>query len=269
MLDLIAADTLEAKRTVANIASFLRFAADWQAANPRGTLAGFVDYLDAYQAAGGELPTSVELSEDVDGVRLMTLYQAKGLEFPIVFVPDLLDEEWPVKEQGGGWFPRELLREAVPGGDIHIDEERRLLYVAMTRAQERLILTTHGGPGATEAPSLFVGELLDGAGEDGPWTVDRTGASATSEPATPRRGRRAMRRGRRRVRPPGHAAADRARATAGAAAAGERAGRAAGGDDRRRSRGRRRPRAVRGRARRVGRRRDVGATRRAPRASTR
>ena len=42
MLDLIAADTLEAKRTVANIASFLRFAADWQAANPRGTLAGFV-----------------------------------------------------------------------------------------------------------------------------------------------------------------------------------------------------------------------------------
>ncbi len=55
-------------------------------------------YLDAYQAAGGELPTSVELSEDVDGVRLMTLYQAKGLEFPIVFVPSLLDGEWPTKE---------------------------------------------------------------------------------------------------------------------------------------------------------------------------
>ena len=35
---------------VANIASFLRFAADWQAAHPQGTLAGFVDYLDAYQA---------------------------------------------------------------------------------------------------------------------------------------------------------------------------------------------------------------------------
>ena len=89
VLDLIAADTLEAKRTVTNIASFLRFAADWQAANPRGTLSGFVAYLDAYQAAGGELPTSVELAEDVDGVRLMTLYQAKGLEFPIVFVPSL------------------------------------------------------------------------------------------------------------------------------------------------------------------------------------
>ena len=85
------------KRTVANIASFLRFAADWQAANPSGTLAGFVAYLDAYQAAGGELPTSVELTEDVDGVRLMTLYQAKGLEFPIVIVPQLLDGEWPTQ----------------------------------------------------------------------------------------------------------------------------------------------------------------------------
>ena len=100
VLDLIAADTLESKRTVTNIASFLRFAADWQAANPNGTLAGFVAYLDAYQAAGGELPTSVELSEDVDGVRLMTLYQAKGLEFPIVFVPNLLDGEWPVEGAG-------------------------------------------------------------------------------------------------------------------------------------------------------------------------
>jgi DNA helicase-2/ATP-dependent DNA helicase PcrA len=166
VLDLIAADTLESKRTVTNIASFLRFAADWQASNAKGTLAGFVAYLDAYKGAGGELPTSVELSEDVDGVRLMTLYQAKGLEFPIVIVPHLLDGEWPTKERGGGAFPPELLREAVPIGDIHLDEERRLLYVAMTRAQERLILTTHGGPSAAKEASGFVGEVLDGAGSE-------------------------------------------------------------------------------------------------------
>src|SRR3954452_7438093 len=173
VLDMIAADTLESKRTVTNIASFMRFAADWQAENPRGTLADFVAYLDAYQAAGGELPTSVELTEDVEGVRLMTLYQAKGLEFPIVFVPCLLDGEWPVREGGDGLFPRELLREAVPAGDIHTDEERRLLYVAMTRAQERLILSTHGGAGAKEA-SRFVGEILDGRGAE-VRVIDRVG----------------------------------------------------------------------------------------------
>ncbi len=179
VLDLIAADTLESKRTVTNIASFLRFAADWQSANSNGTLAGFIAYLDAYQAAGGELPTSVELSEDVDGVRLMTLYQAKGLEFPIVFVPNLVDGEWPVREQGDGLFPRELLREAVPTGDIHTDEERRLLYVAMTRAQERLILTTHGGAAAKKGASRFVGEILDGAGLE-VQQVDRTASAPTT-----------------------------------------------------------------------------------------
>ncbi len=176
VLDLIAADTLEAKRTVTNIASFLRFAADWQSANSNGTLAGFIAYLDAYQAAGGELPTSVELSEDVDGVRLMTLYQAKGLEFPIVFVPNLVDGEWPVREQGDGLFPRELLREAVPTGDIHTDEERRLLYVAMTRAQDRLILTTHGGAAAKKGASRFVGEILNGAGME-IQQIDRTASA--------------------------------------------------------------------------------------------
>ena len=177
ILDLVAADTLESKRSVANIASLLRFAADWQAANPGGTLETFIAYLDAYQGAGGELPTSVELSEDVEGVRLMTLYQAKGLEFPVVIVPHLLEGEWPTREGGDGLLPRELLREAIPEGDIHTDEERRLLYVAMTRAQERLVLTTHGGPAATKEASPFIAELLAGAGSE-LVVVDRTVAAA-------------------------------------------------------------------------------------------
>ena len=100
VLDLLAIDSLEAKRTIANIGSFMRFAQDWQAEHPRGASADFVDYLDAYQAAGGELPTSVEASEDLVGVQLMTLYQAKGLEFDHVFVPQLLKDEWPTREWG-------------------------------------------------------------------------------------------------------------------------------------------------------------------------
>ena len=243
MLDLIAADTLESKRTVTNIASFMRFAADWQAANPNGTLAGFVAYLDAYQAAGGELPTSVELSEDVDGVRLMTLYQAKGLEFPIVFVPNLLEGEWPTKEQSGGLFPRELLREAVPAGDIHTDEERRLLYVAMTRAQDRLILTTHGGPAATKAavpvhrpdprwrgrrgaPGRSNGEHGDGPGRS---------TRTTEVSLAPDHGGGRGHRSTDRRSPARHAAAVGAGAPPRAAPARERAGRAHGGDQHRRS----------------------------------
>ncbi len=145
-----------------------------------------MDYLDAYQAAGGELPTSVELSEDVQGVRLMTLYQAKGLEFPHVFIPQLLDGEWPTREGWSGYFPPELLREPIEGEDLHTEEERRLLYVAMTRAQESLVLTTYGGLAAREkACSLFVNEILSG---DHPEVdlVDRANQWVLAEP---RRGR--------------------------------------------------------------------------------
>ena len=173
VLDMVAVGSTDAHRIVANIASFLRFAADWQAEHPDGNLGGFVDYLDAYQAAGGELPTSVELTEDVEGVRLMTLYQAKGLEFRHVFIPQLLVDEWPTREGFASSFPEELLRERIEGEEIHTQEERRLLYVAMTRAQDRLMLTTHGGPSAEKKASQFIGELLQG--EDAEVArVDRT-----------------------------------------------------------------------------------------------
>ena len=131
MLDLVGADTLgrAARRWRTSRASCASRRTGSRRI-PSGSLGGFVDYLDAYQEAGGDLPTSVELSEDVEGVRLMTLYQAKGLEFPIVVVPQLLKDEWPAREGGAAYFPKELLREPIPGGDIHAEEERRLLYVA-------------------------------------------------------------------------------------------------------------------------------------------
>ncbi|MGC8633595.1 MAG: ATP-dependent helicase [Candidatus Limnocylindrales bacterium] len=166
LLDRLASPSVEQQREIAEIAALLRFAADWQHEHPARALADFLEYLDAYQSAGGELPTGVELAEDVAGVRLMTLYQAKGLEFPHVFVPYLLDGEWPVHEQGGSLFPRELLREPVPGGDIHTEEERRLLYVAMTRARETLTLTTHRGPTVERDESGFLAELRAGAGPE-------------------------------------------------------------------------------------------------------
>jgi DNA helicase-2/ATP-dependent DNA helicase PcrA len=167
ILDLISADTRDSQRIAVNLASFLRFTSDWQAAFPAGHLTQFVDYLDAYQEAGGELPTSVELSEDVDGVRLMTVYQAKGLEFPIVIVPGLLEREWPSTGGSGDLFPADLLREGRPSPDFNLEEERRLLYVAITRARDRLIVTTHGGSvGQNAGPSPFIDELR-GEGPDG------------------------------------------------------------------------------------------------------
>ncbi|HLY15451.1 MAG TPA: ATP-dependent helicase, partial [Candidatus Limnocylindrales bacterium] len=194
ILDLIGTDTRESQRIAVNLASFLRFTSEWQAAFPAGHLSQFVDYLDAYQEAGGELPTSVELSEDVEGVRLMTVHQAKGLEFATVIVPRLIEREWPSTAMGGDFFPIDLLREGRPPAEFNLEEERRLLYVAMTRAMDRLVLTTHGGPAlrSNAGPSPFVAEL-SGAGLDGItpsdiWLLDRTinvGVEAAPPPGEP------------------------------------------------------------------------------------
>ncbi len=86
---------------------------------------------------------------DADALRLTTVHQAKGLEYSAVFLIGLAD----------GSFP---LRRAIEAGDV--EEERRLFYVAVTRARDELYLcfpkiNTKGGPGMLQSPSRFLQEL--------------------------------------------------------------------------------------------------------------
>ena len=86
---------------------------------------------------------------DEEAVRLTTVHQAKGLEFAAVFIIGLAD----------GLFP---LRRAVEAGDV--EEERRLFYVAVTRARDELYLcfpkvNTKGGPSMLLSPSRFLEEV--------------------------------------------------------------------------------------------------------------
>ena len=57
-------------------------------------------------------------------------------------MPQRLKDELPAREYGSGLCPKNLFKEAVPLGDIHTEEERRLIYVALTRARDRLATTT-------------------------------------------------------------------------------------------------------------------------------
>jgi DNA helicase-2/ATP-dependent DNA helicase PcrA len=86
---------------------------------------------------------------DADALRLTTVHQAKGLEFSAVFLIGLAD----------GSFP---LRRAIEAGDV--EEERRLFYVAVTRARDELYLcfpkvNTKGGPAMLQSPSRFLTEI--------------------------------------------------------------------------------------------------------------
>ena len=94
---------------------------------------------DAYEEFEGEP------SVDLDAVDILTVHQAKGLEWPVVFLPSLTQGRFPSKRAGEEqeWllpddvFPK-AVRERYEGGD---EEERRLLYVAMTRARDALYLS--------------------------------------------------------------------------------------------------------------------------------
>jgi DNA helicase-2/ATP-dependent DNA helicase PcrA len=100
-----------------------------------------------------------------DAVRIMTVHQAKGLQWPVVFIPQLVKNRFPAKGGGGrtAWhlLPAEAFENAVryKGG---IEDERRLFYVAATRAQKFLHLSwaPHEGNRAAQAPSDFFDEIL-------------------------------------------------------------------------------------------------------------
>jgi DNA helicase II / ATP-dependent DNA helicase PcrA len=155
--DLIAAETSEAQRNLLAIANVMRFVAAWQGEKPRGSLIDFVSYLDLYQQAGGDLEADTVRGVEVDGVQLMTIYQAKGLEYEVVVVPRLVEGQFPDTREDDLVIPLELLKQKPPD-EFATSEERRLCFVAMTRARRQLILTTIENPAVRATPSRFVAE---------------------------------------------------------------------------------------------------------------
>jgi DNA helicase-2/ATP-dependent DNA helicase PcrA len=129
----------------------------------------FIEHLDLLIEMGDD-PSAAELDPEEDVVSLLTAHGAKGLEFPVVFVVNLVEQRFPQYNKAEGLeFPREL-RQAHAGSlgasdprEDHYREERRLAYVAMTRAKDRLVLThaaDYGGKRAAKM-SRFVSEALD------------------------------------------------------------------------------------------------------------
>lgn len=104
----------------ANVSQLINMAADMVFRGEGETLEDFLEIVSLYS-------DSDETTDD-NSVKIMTIHAAKGLEFPIVFIPGM--EE--------GIFPHER---SLAEGSAAIEEERRLFYVALTRAKEKVYLT--------------------------------------------------------------------------------------------------------------------------------
>jgi DNA helicase-2/ATP-dependent DNA helicase PcrA len=128
---------------------------DWQKA-----LKGLCWYLNAYAMGAYE----EQLPEDLRGieaVQVMTVHQAKGLEWPIVFLPCLVSRRFPSSKIGSkqDWFvPREMFDVARYEGDE--EDERRLFYVAITRARDILILSNFKRMRNRVGPSIFLSPIM-------------------------------------------------------------------------------------------------------------
>ncbi len=124
-----------------NIAKFFKEIKRFEQWTPTPMLHDVIAYLDLIQASG-EDPPSAEATDDTDAVSVLTVHKAKGLEFDTVFMVGLVDGNFPSRNRGEAIeIPDALVQEALPTGNIHLQEERRLFYVGMTRARCKLYLT--------------------------------------------------------------------------------------------------------------------------------
>ena len=113
----------------------------------------------------GETPTVTDGDwQENNAVNILTVHSCKGLEFPVVFLVNLVNERFPSRERHEQIpIPDELIKEVLPKGDYHLQEERRLFYVGMTRAKEKLYFTAsdyYGDAKRAKKISPFVMEAL-------------------------------------------------------------------------------------------------------------
>ncbi len=154
--------SLANEEKIRNVAKLFDIVRNYETLSREDRVIYFIQHLSLLIDVGDD-PATVEPDLDIPAVQVLTVHKAKGLEFDVVFMVSLVQGRFPwPKRRGVIELPDELIKDMLPSGDFHIQEERRLFYVGMTRAKKELIFTSsldYGGK-KTRKVSRFVLEAL-------------------------------------------------------------------------------------------------------------
>jgi len=161
---MLSPDTPEAEKKATNISKFFDKLKTYEVDHEDATIPAVVDWLELSTELG-ESPLAADIDwTDINAVNILTAHSAKGLEFPVVFLVNLVAQRFPTNERREQIpIPESLIKEVLPVGDYHLEEERRLFYVGMTRAKDMLFFTAadYYGEGKREKRlSPFIFEAL-------------------------------------------------------------------------------------------------------------
>ncbi len=140
---------------------FFDYLETFEKITPDAHVANFMEEFGNIQDSG-DRGKIFDFNDTPDSINILTVHRAKGLEYKYVFIVNLVEERFPTRTKGDGIeIPLALIKEQLPEGDSHYEEERRLFYVAMTRAKERLYLTSASNYGSQRAKKIsrFLAEI--------------------------------------------------------------------------------------------------------------
>ncbi len=156
--------TEKEEKKAKNIAKFFDKLKAYETEHDSALVFDIVDWIDlSIQMGESPLIADIDWNEN-NAVNILSVHSSKGLEFSVVFLVNLVSDRFPTRERKETIpIPNQLIKEILPIGDYHLEEERRLFYVGMTRAKEKLFFTSasfYGEGKRKKKISPFVYETL-------------------------------------------------------------------------------------------------------------
>ncbi|HSW97198.1 MAG TPA: UvrD-helicase domain-containing protein [Candidatus Saccharimonadales bacterium] len=155
------------EKVTQNIAKFFDKLKTYEGQHDDASVFAVVDWIDlSMQMGESPLAADVDWLEN-NAVNILTIHSSKGLEFPVVFVTNAVTQRFPSRERREQIpIPQDLIKEILPEGDFHLQEERRLFYVAMTRARDYLFITAANFYGEGKRERKISPFVIEALGED-------------------------------------------------------------------------------------------------------